>query len=283
MTAQVSDIAGQATSEGGIVLLDGLEGTALSLTPAAAEEMGRQLIRAAEIARHAELVARGEPAGNSHQQQTGNRNGEQPNDRDHQTHGTSRIDEVGGPAKKTNLLPWILAALGTLALLFTLSRCNRDDRRVEPAPVETNTAAATPDVTGTTAAAGTAAAAGAVTGNALEDMRTYLASGETAGRRFSFDNIEFTTGSADVPASAQTTIAGLGQLLGANPNARVRVEGYADARGDAAVNRDLGAQRAQAIKTARDRRRRCCRPHRDRHGRRGQSGRYQRRDRWPLR
>lgn len=176
-----------------------------------------------------------------------------PNNRE--THGTSRIDEVGGGTtkKKTNWLPWLLAALGILALLFTLSRCNRDERRVEPAPAEVNTvdpAVTTPDVSGETAAAGTAAAAGAATGNVLDDMRTYLASGEPAGRRFSFDNIQFATGSADVPAGAQTTIAGVSQLLQSNPNARVRVEGYADARGDAATNRDLGARRAQAIKTA---------------------------------
>jgi len=174
-------------------------------------------------------------------------------DRDRETHGTSRIDEVGGTTKKkTNWLPWILAALGILALLFLLSRCNRDERRVEPAPVSNtvDTATATPDVSGDTAAAGTAAAAGAATGNILNDMRTYLASGEQAGRRFSFDNIQFASGSADVPVAAQSTISGLGQLLQSNPNARVRIEGYADARGDAAANRDLGARRAQAIKTA---------------------------------
>jgi len=176
------------------------------------------------------------------------------NDRDRQTHGTSRIDEVGGaPKKKTNWLPWILGALAILALIFLLSRCNRDERRAEPAPVETNTvntATATPDVSGEIAAAGTAAAAGAATGNILNDMRTYLASGEQAGRRFSFDDIQFATGSADVPAAAQSTISGLGQLLQSNPKARVRVEGYADARGAAAANRDLGAGRAQAIKAA---------------------------------
>lgn len=74
MSVQVHDVPGRATNEGRVVLLDGPDGTALSLTPAAAEEMGRQLIRAAEKARHAELVERGE-----HEllldQPTGNRNG----------------------------------------------------------------------------------------------------------------------------------------------------------------------------------------------------------------
>lgn len=180
----------------------------------------------------------------------------EPNgDRNRQTHGTSRIDQVGDTPekKKTNWLPWILAALGTLLLLFTLSRCNRDEARVTPVNNEVNTTevnTAMPDVSGATAAAGTAAAAGAASGNLLDDMRTYLASGEPAGRRFTFDGINFASGSADLPGEAQSTISGLSRLLQANPNARVRVEGYADARGDAAANKDLGSRRAQAIKTA---------------------------------
>ena len=171
----------------------------------------------------------------------------EPNGRDGKTHGTSRIDSVDEPAKKKNsILPWILAALGIAALLFTLSRCNRDEPVRPVEQVETNTAV--PDVTGETAAAGTAAAAGADSGNILIDMRNYLASGENAGRRFTFDGIKFATASAAIPAEATTTITGLAQLMKENPKARIRVEGYADARGNDAVNRKLGADRAAAVK-----------------------------------
>lgn len=174
-----------------------------------------------------------------------------PND-GRKVHGTSRIDPVEGETKKTNWLPWILGLLALLGLLFALSRCNRDEPR-EAAPVDVNTVEtnlATPDVTGATAAAGTAAAAGAASGNILNDMRTYLGSNEPAGRRFTFDNIQFASASADLPAGAQETISGVASLLQSSPNSRVRIEGYADARGDDAANRDLGARRAQAIKTA---------------------------------
>ena len=75
MSVQVHDVPGRATNEGRVVLLDGPEGTALSLTPDAAEEMGRQLIRAAEKARHSELVQRGEPYELLLDQPTGNTNG----------------------------------------------------------------------------------------------------------------------------------------------------------------------------------------------------------------
>lgn len=51
MADQVHDVAGHATAEGGIVLLDGPDGTALSMTPDAAETTGRQLMVAAEQAR----------------------------------------------------------------------------------------------------------------------------------------------------------------------------------------------------------------------------------------
>lgn len=175
-----------------------------------------------------------------------------PND-GRKVHGTSRIDPIEGDTeKKTNWLPWILGALALLALLFALTRCNREEPR-EAAPVDVNTTEtnlATPGVTGATAAAGTAAAAGAASGNILNDLRSYLGSNEPAGRRFTFDGIQFATASADVPAGARETISGLAGLLQANPNSRVRIEGYADARGDAAANRDLGARRAQAIKAA---------------------------------
>ncbi len=164
------------------------------------------------------------------------------------SHGTSHIDEVGSDKKK-NWLPWIIGALALLALLFALSRCNRDEAR--PVAVDNGVDnVATADVSGETAAAGTAAAASADSGNILNDLRTYLASGEAAGRRFSFDGVKFATGSADVPADAATTITGLSDVLKASPKAAVRIEGYADAVGDAGANADLGARRAAAIKTA---------------------------------
>ena len=49
---------------------------------------------------------------------------------------------------------------------------------------------------------------------------------------------------------AMTTVTALGQILAAYPNAVVRVEGYADARGSDQSNAQLGAQRAEAVARA---------------------------------
>jgi outer membrane protein OmpA-like peptidoglycan-associated protein len=184
-----------------------------------------------------------------------------PNDPNRDVHGTSTVQPTGAPAaKKTNWLPWVLGALALLALLFLLSRCGRDDATtatttteqttVDTSAVAVDPAAAPAGVTGETAPAGVAAAGAAATGNVLGQMQAYLASTEAAGRRFTFDNIHFATNSAELPADAATTINGIAQALQAAPNARVRIEGYADARGGAGTNAQLGAQRAEAVARA---------------------------------
>ena len=182
-----------------------------------------------------------------------------PNDPRRDVHGNSTVTPVGGPPpKKTNWLPWILAGLGLLALLFLLSRCGRDETTATQTtttqatpPVDTSgVAVQDPTVTGATAPAGVAAGAAAASGDMLEQMRAYLGSTEAAGRRFTFDNINFATNSAELPADAGTTISGIAQALQASPNARVRVEGYADASGASGTNAQLGAQRAEAVARA---------------------------------
>ena len=105
-------------------------------------------------------------------------------------------------------------------------------------------------MSGETAAAGTAAAAGAATGDALGDMTTYVGSSEAAGRRFSFDTIKFATNSAVVPTDAKATVDGIAGLLKSNANTAIRIEGYADAKGTAGANKNLGSMRANAVKQA---------------------------------
>ena len=47
---QPTDVPGVATAEGGLVLLDGPDGVAITLTPAAAEGTGQSLLAAARDA-----------------------------------------------------------------------------------------------------------------------------------------------------------------------------------------------------------------------------------------
>lgn len=152
--------------------------------------------------------------------------------------------------KKTNWLAWLLLALGLLALLFALSRCSdRDDAAVvvpaaeAPAaqtPVE-NTGGVvgqTPDAAGATALAGTST------------LGTFLAGTEAAPRRFTFEKLTFDTAKSEVRAADAAEVDQIAGVLTQYPNTRVRIAGYADARGPDAANVALGKARADAVKAA---------------------------------
>jgi outer membrane protein OmpA-like peptidoglycan-associated protein len=81
-------------------------------------------------------------------------------------------------------------------------------------------------------------------------LQRYLASPDPAPRSFTFDRLNFDTGSAEIRAQDRPTIDALRQILAAYPDARVRIVGYTDARGDAGANADLGARRARAVAQA---------------------------------
>lgn len=155
--------------------------------------------------------------------------------------------------KKFNWLPWLLLALGLLALLFALSRCNRrDDTAV--APVGNDTAAVAPDaapspaagqVVATTPNAGTATALAGTSG-----LGTYLAGTEATPRSFVFEKLNFDTAKSDVRAADAPEINQVAATLKQYPTAKIRIAGYADARGPEQANLKLGKARAEAIKKA---------------------------------
>ncbi len=150
--------------------------------------------------------------------------------------------------KGFNWLPWLLLALGLLALLFALSRCGRDDAAVAPVaePSATTTVpaadgavvATTPNAATSAAAAGTSALGG------------FLAGSEAAPRTFTFEKLNFDTAKSDVRAADAAEIDEVAATLKQYPNARIRIAGYADARGSEPANMALGKARADAIKAA---------------------------------
>ena len=146
--------------------------------------------------------------------------------------------------KKFNWLPWLLAALALLALLFALSRCDREeqatvDPAVTPAPADNG------EIVASTPNAGASAALGATAG-----LGTYLAGSEATPRRFAFEQLNFDTGKSEVRAQDVAEINEVAAALKQYPTSRIRIAGYADARGDAAANAQLGEARANSIKSA---------------------------------
>jgi outer membrane protein OmpA-like peptidoglycan-associated protein len=145
--------------------------------------------------------------------------------------------------KGFNWLPWLLLALGLLALLLALSRCNRDEATVTPVASPT-AAAGDGAVVATTPNAATSAAAG------LSGLGGYLAGSEPAPRTFTFEKLNFDTAKSDVRAADAAEIDQVAATLKQYANARIRIAGYADARGTEPANMALGKARADAIKAA---------------------------------
>lgn len=180
------------------------------------------------------------------------------NNDDHRPGEPSHIHLGPNHEKKFNWLPWLLLALGLLALLFALSRCGRDEAAV--APVVTNE---TETVTNTTTTTATAVPAGtgnlnlpggrvlAVTpGGVNEQVGGFLAGTEPTPRTFQFDRLNFDTARSEIRAQDQEDLNQMAEILQAYPNARIRVVGYADARGSDPANQQLGLARANAVKAA---------------------------------
>lgn len=172
------------------------------------------------------------------------------------THTDHGAREVHVDNDDRNWLPWILGALALLGLLvFGLRSCDGQEPaavapvadEVAAVPVETDVAVAVAEETVTLPGGGTIALAPQTLGY---DLQRYLASAAPAPRTFQFDRLNFDTARADIRPIDRATIDGLATILKAYPAARVRLIGYADARGDATANANLGANRARAVAAA---------------------------------
>jgi outer membrane protein OmpA-like peptidoglycan-associated protein len=148
--------------------------------------------------------------------------------------------------KGFNWLPWLLLALGILALLFALSRCGRDEPATV-APVD-NTTAAAQQPTEVVAATPNAANATALVGTA--GLGSYLAGAEATPRTFTFEKLNFDTAKSEIRAADAAEVNDVATTLAKYPTTRIRIAGYADARGDDAANAALGKARADSVKAA---------------------------------
>lgn len=167
---------------------------------------------------------------------------------DHKGDGAPPSNIHVGPATKKNWLPWILLALGILALLFGLRRCQDNSARVEPAPAPTGPVAAQepaslPAVPGTTTATTT-------TLPGTSGVGTYLGGTEALPRTFVFEKLNFDTAKSDIRPADREELNALTAALKQYPNARIRIVGYADSRGTAPANATLGKERADSVKAA---------------------------------
>jgi outer membrane protein OmpA-like peptidoglycan-associated protein len=137
--------------------------------------------------------------------------------------------------KKTNWIAWLALTAGLLALLFALSRNNE-----EPDGAVGNTTSLTMTVDDQIAPTEAVPQTGAI--------GDYLGGREALPRTFVFGTLNFAAAKSDIRAADRAEIAQVVATLKQYPNSRVRVVGYADARGNDPANAALGKARADSVK-----------------------------------
>lgn len=154
----------------------------------------------------------------------------------------------GATPRRNYYLPWVLGALALLLLLLALKGCfSRDETTVTTSNTTTTETAALPVETVKLPNGSSVD----VTPNSLNyELQRYLESGAATPRTFTFDKLNFETGSATIRAEDQANVDALAQILVAYPKAAGRVVGYTDARGSAGANANLGKERADAVVAA---------------------------------
>ena len=158
------------------------------------------------------------------------------------TGSAGRAGAAAGAGLGGNKLLWlILGGLALLALIIALSQCDRDGDRA----VVRDDAAATPEIV-------TPRVAGAPLrdGSLAFELDRFLSSKDGLPRTFTFDQVNFDSGTANLREADRADLDDIARVLAANPDSRAAIVGYADARGDSAFNRDLGANRAKAVVAA---------------------------------
>ncbi len=82
-----------------------------------------------------------------------------------------------------------------------------------------------------------------------DKFTSFLGGGSAkVGERFTFDNLTFATGSANLDANSLKEVAECAKVLKAFPKVHINIEGHTDSRGDMAKNKSLSMARATAVK-----------------------------------
>lgn len=165
-------------------------------------------------------------------------------------------------SKNTTL--YVVIAVIILALAaFLIWRSGKHDGEETVSPVRTDTTVTTTTVTSSTSVADTAVSRTKVSlpngqvidapKGGMEDRLVAFLSDPKApldkknGNWFDFTNVSFASNSASLLLESETQLKNVVAILGAFPKAKVKIGGYTDNTGDAAVNVRLSQQRADNI------------------------------------
>jgi outer membrane protein OmpA-like peptidoglycan-associated protein len=168
------------------------------------------------------------------------------------------------PEKTGNkwLWPILLGLLGLALLWYFLRGCNKD----VTTPVVTDSVAVTPPAVIDTAIKIIAPVVesfnvklpdgselNAFKGGIEDKLVAFLSNANSkAGKDawFDFDNLNFETGSATITTESLKQINNIAAILKAFPKVKIKIGGYTDKTGDAAANKKLSQERADAVLAA---------------------------------
>ena len=181
-----------------------------------------------------------------------------------------QVEEEG---KKNNWLLPLIIILAAIALLWYFSRSCGETRQSTAANTDTTTAVQSPD---TSAAVAAPAPTGPVSikvklpngkeldayKGGIEDQLVTFLSGDwkslsddsLKAKWFNFDNLNFTTGTATLVPESEKQLDNIAEILKAFPDAKIKIGGYTDVTGNAAANKKLSQDRADAAKNGLDKR-----------------------------
>jgi OmpA-OmpF porin, OOP family len=140
--------------------------------------------------------------------------------------------------------PALLVGIAAVAMLFLLTRERPDD----VASTRTDAPSASPrPMADVTLPDGTRVSVNR--GGSVHRLSTYLAgSAADLPKRFVLDDLHFESGSTRLTPEGRQTGDSLLEVLKAYPAVQVVLEGHTDVTGDAAANKMLSQQRAEAVK-----------------------------------
>jgi outer membrane protein OmpA-like peptidoglycan-associated protein len=137
--------------------------------------------------------------------------------------------------KNAGLIPWLLGAVALAAIAM-----------IGPRTCAQNTPAAIEEIAGTLKLPGGAELT-VPPGSIGEQVFKFLSSGDPAPKKFTFDNLNFETGSANLTAESKATVDAITTILKAFPTAKATLDGYTDNQGNARANQRLSESRARAV------------------------------------
>jgi len=157
--------------------------------------------------------------------------------------------------QKGSILPWILLALGVLALLYFLMR-GRDDNDPDATAATTTTDSVSTTTANTASGAQNEDNWGSVDFNApavkydeVTDKNINVRGNNNYGIYGIGENILFDEGKSTIRSNAEANLRQIVSSIDKRYNGgNVRVYGYTDATGSAGSNKELAEQRAQAVR-----------------------------------